>query len=202
MSPPLNEKQSLVPPYSWRRNLSPTFLVTDWITNWSQSEVWKASLHENPPLEINARRIEFVLSQKPCVRHCAKCFMLIISVHNSNIYFCFADEDILPNTFVPRPPRSLSIVFRSALFPRGAQEARRLKLMDYINGLPCLLAWCLVMSDEQIRKQEESEFMVFISPSSFLVVAKGWLSLSTEEYSSCCVCLQVITPTPCSFRYV
>ena len=61
--------------------------------------------------------------------------------------------------------------------------------MNYINGLPCLLAWGLVMSDQQIRKQEESEFMVFISPSFFLVVAKGWLSLSIEEYSSCCVCL-------------
>ena len=83
-------------------------------------EVWETSIHENPPLEINARHIKFLLSQNPCARHCAKCFMLIISLHNSNIYFCFADEDILPNTFVPHPPRSLSIVFHSALFPRGA----------------------------------------------------------------------------------
>lgn len=65
--------------------------------------------------------------------------------------------------------------------------ARRLKLMDYINGLPCLLAWSSVMSDQQIRKQEESEFMVFLSPSSFTVVAKGWLSLSTGVQFLLCV---------------
>lgn len=51
--------------------------------------------------------------------------------------------------------------------------ARRLKLMDCISGLPCLLARSSVMSDQQIRKQDESEFMVFLSPSSFMVVAKG-----------------------------
>lgn len=99
-------------------------------------------------------------------------------------YFCFAAEDILLDTFVFS---SGSLLFHFPFFSVSQRDIEGLEAD--LNGL---LHWAFLsfglrysyVHDQKISRQEEDEFIVFISPSFFLVVATGWLSLSTGKYSS------------------